>query len=219
MKKIPYKYWIIIVVFFGSFAFSKNFRSYIVSHHIDLLKIITPMLIAYLVYKYTTDNHKRTLLNELDSKSEWRKTLFTIAGKKKIKIKDVYQLRASLRFTHKNESEYLNNDYFDNMNILIIKYCEKIINKDLILKDDLILNNNSQETIRLFCRYMLADHWEKNQNKDFKFNNPEKEIELCNYTLNKFLLINSISFNDKNTKNNFFNLFNDVKIYIKTMTP
>ncbi|ESU05062.1 hypothetical protein M461_0200045, partial [Staphylococcus epidermidis CIM37] len=134
MKKIPYKYWIIIVVFFGSLAFSKNFRSYIVSHHIDLLKIITPMLIAYLVYKYTTDNHKRTLLNELDSKSEWRKTLFTIAGKKKIKIKDVYQLRASLRFTHKNESEYLNNDYFDNMNILIIKYCEKIINKDLILK-------------------------------------------------------------------------------------
>lgn len=79
---------------------------------LELTKLLSPLIIAYFVYKYTNDNHKKTLLNELDSKSEWRKTLFIIAGKKKIKIKDVYQLRASLRFTHKNESEYLNNDYF-----------------------------------------------------------------------------------------------------------
>lgn len=168
------------------------------NHVIELLKIFTPILIALLVYQYTNDNHKKTLLNELDSKSEWRKKLFDIAGKEKIEIGDVFQLRAGVRFT---EKDFKNLDtYFDKMNYLIIQYC-KLITKENDIKT--LAENTSlyeykkltlqaQETIRLFCRYLLADHWEKNQNSKFIFNDQTKESELYNYTLTEFLKLQNI---------------------------
>lgn len=165
---------------------------------LELSKVIFPFIIAYFVYLYTNDNHKKTLLNELDSKSEWRKKLFDIAGKEMIEIEDVFQLRAGLRFTEKKFENSVT--YFDKMNFVIIRYC-KLITKEndietLLENTELYKNKNltlqSQETIRLFCRYLLADHWEKNQNKHFKYNNEDKEKELYNYTLEEFLNLQGI---------------------------
>lgn len=165
---------------------------------LELTKLLSPLIIAYFVYKYTNDNHKKTLLNELDSKSEWRKKLFDIAGKEMIEVGDVFQLRAGLRFTEKKFNKL--DTYFDKMNFIIIQYCKlitkecdiKTLTENTILYEDKKLTLQSQETIRLFCRYLLADHWEKNQNKHFKFNDEKKEKELYNYTLREFLKLQNI---------------------------
>ena len=234
MKKFFYKYKrriviIVIIAIIILFIFFKNFRLYIICHHIDLLKIATPMLIAYLVYKYTTDNHKRTLLNELDSKSEWRKTLFEIAGHSEIKKDNLYQFRAALRFTYKNEDDYCNHKYFDCMNIIIIKYCENLINLKRIEENkqdenrQSVLENYEMDSIRVFCIYMLADHWEKNQNKNFDFNDPVKEVELCIDTLQKFLNINNKNYcykyhKSKLNRDNFYCLYHQSLNFINSMT-
>lgn len=68
---------------------------------LELARIIYPLIIAYFVYKYTTSIHKKNLLNELDSKSEWRKKLFEVAGEKEIGLKEIYILRALLDLTLK----------------------------------------------------------------------------------------------------------------------
>ncbi|WP_053016029.1 hypothetical protein [Staphylococcus haemolyticus] len=191
------------------FCFDTTFRHWFIENdYLEMLKVLTPILVAIFVYKYTTDNHKRTLLNELDSKSEWRKTLFEIAGSSENKMKNLYQFRAALRFTYKNEDKYFKHKYFDCMNIIIIKYCENLISQKRT--EDNEKNENKQsnlenyemDSIRLFCIYMLADHWEKNQNKNFKFADPEKEIELCIDTLQKFLTINDKNYCYKSHKNN-----------------
>ncbi|MDK7902811.1 hypothetical protein [Staphylococcus epidermidis] len=162
----------------------------------NILKTTTPIFIAFLVYLYTTDNHKRQLLNELDSKSEWRKKLFDIAGTQNIKKSHVFELRAALRFDEKNKND--SKDLFDKMNIIIIKYCKQLTKEDnyVYLKNyDMTNTNNTlnlceQETIRLFCRYLLADHWEKNQRRDFT-TPKRKNKELCKYTLIQFIHLNS----------------------------
>ncbi|RIN56343.1 hypothetical protein [Staphylococcus simulans] len=190
----------------------------------EFLKFITSLIstgaIAFFVYKYTTDNHRRTLLNELDSKSEWRKKIMEIAGTYQIKVEHVYQLRSALRFNYKKDPNYVENSkdekkhdtenkescfdnesnkelcYFDKMNIVIIKYCEELINKKQRNNE---LDFNQKEIVRTFCRYLLADHWEKNQNKNLKFKDKRKEAELCVYTLTKFIsLYGGIPFKKNN---------------------
>ncbi|WP_210136780.1 hypothetical protein [Staphylococcus sp. GDH8C109P] len=221
---------IFILLFILFLIFCDKFKTYIISNHINLLKILSPTLIAFLVYKYTTDNHKKTLLNELDSKSEWRKTLFEIAGLSEIKTDNLYQLRAALRFTYKDENDYYKLKYFDCMNIIIIKYCENLISQKRIEvnqnenEEKSNLENYEMDTIRLFCIYMLADHWEKNQNKNFTFNNPKKEIELCIDTLQKFLNVNDKnhcynSYKTVKTEDNFYCLYHQSIEFINTMTP
>lgn len=194
----------------------------------ELIKTTSPIVIALLVYLYTTDNHKRQLLNELDSKSEWRKILFDIAGKKDIEIGDVFQLRAGLRFTEKNIA--CSNNYFDKMNFIIIRYCKIITKENDInnLKENkekfmhnfikkvkkensfLELDITTQETIRLFCRYMLADHWEKNQDRNFRIPK-NKEKELVTYTLYQFIKLNA------NTNDSFNQLCSESTCIIKSI--
>lgn len=176
---------------------------------------IVTIITALLVYMYTSNYYKRTLLSSLDSKSGWRKTLFEIAGKNNIKLKDVYQFRAALRFNNKDEFKYCKNTLFDNMNIIIIKYCDKLITS-YSYSESISLSNYEKETIRIFCRYMLADHWEKNKNKKSNFRNKIKEEELCIYTLEMFLKVNNIKINFNNIKKR-----NDKKYhcYKDTMYP
>ncbi|MCR4455750.1 hypothetical protein NTB88_22575 [Aeromonas salmonicida] len=152
---------------------------------------IATLLLGLFVFLYTNAHHKRTMLNSLDSKSEWRKKLFEIAGTSKITMDEVFQFRASLRFNYKSADEkHLNR--FDKMNIIIIKYCKKLTREDNNNEPFCFIQSvdcNDQEIIRLFCRYMLADHWEKNHNRKHKFKKIHKEEELCIYTLQKFILL------------------------------
>ncbi|MCJ0941270.1 hypothetical protein [Mammaliicoccus sciuri] len=155
----------------------------------SLLVPIATVIIGYFTIKTTSKNFRRSLLDNLDSKSEWRKTIFCIAGNDKITIKEVYQLRAALRFKEKSDPKKL----FDKMNVIMIKYCNHIIDNE----PDLTTNIDIQKTIRVFARYLLKDHWEKNQNKKGEFKPRKKEYELCIETLNEFLKLNNSEYKDK----------------------
>lgn len=184
-----------------------------------LLQPLATLSLGFFVYKYTDNRHKKRLLNELDSKSEWRKTLFIIGGKSTVTLDDVHQFRTALRFNFKNDGNYITKEqskkrnfsyFFDNMNIIIIKYSINLIKKKQSVSNSIDLDIKDQNTIRLFCRYMLADHWEKNQNKNLKFDNPNKEEDLCIFTLKEFLKLHSDSKED-DSKDNFKVLFDNSK--------
>ncbi len=155
---------------------------------------------------YTTfKTFSRTMLDNLDSKSEWRKTLFLIVGKEEIKIGDVHQLRAALRYTEKENPQ----TYFDRMNVIMIKYCKYLIFEFNKSQNISRLTLNSQESIRVFARYLLKDHWEKNQNKKFIFKNKDSELKLCIFTLEEFNILNKFVDLGSNYKEEIYIKLND----------
>lgn len=140
---------------------------------IVFLAPLATIYIGLLVYNYTTNNHSRTLLNSLDEKSGWRKSLFELAGKENICITDIHKLRATLRF---DKHDYPDRK-FKYMTNIMIKYCDSItehkdeaflINeifiKDQVSNRDICLKTKfNPEIIRLFARFLLVDHWERYQ--------------------------------------------------------
>lgn len=134
---------------------------------------IATIIAAIFVYNYSMNNHKKTLLNELDSKSEWRKTLFEIAGKDKITLDDIFKIRACLRFDYKN---YANNT-FDKKTKDIIKYCDDMKQKydDNYNCESKILFKIDREKARIYSRYLLANHWEVLQLSDKEY----KKYRIC----------------------------------------
>lgn len=137
---------------------------------LDWIKILaTPLatlIIGLFTVYITVKNLKRTMLDNLDSKSEWRKTLFKIAGKDNITMTDVYQLRAAVRFNtnNKNFSSSKKLNYtFESMTDLIIHFTDKLVNEKnntILFSFNNQLSENSKEMVRTFCRYLLANQWE-----------------------------------------------------------
>lgn len=121
---------------------------------LDLLKISIPIFIAYFVYSYTSINHRKTLLDKLDSKSEWRKKLFEVASSREITLEQVYTLRTSVRFDIKDDPKTI----FEKKTNEIIKFCDCITSSHFDLKDK--LPYLEQEMTRIYCRYLLANQWE-----------------------------------------------------------
>ncbi|MCI2881548.1 hypothetical protein FH103_02665 [Staphylococcus hominis] len=126
---------------------------------IDTLKIFaTPVATigaAFFVYLYTKNNHKRTLLSELDSKSEWRKTLFMIAGKNRLKLSDIEQIRATVRAFKKDYPK----SKFDQMTTHIIDFCDSTYLL-YYTKNEKELPFIINQKAKIYCRYLLAYHWE-----------------------------------------------------------
>lgn len=121
---------------------------------LELLKISFPIFIAYFVYRYTSNNHRKTLFDQLDSKSEWRKKIFEVASNDQITLKEVYTLRTSVRFDIKDEPKTI----FEKKTNEIIKFCDCITSSHFDLKDK--LPYLEQEMTRIYCRYLLANQWE-----------------------------------------------------------
>ena len=61
------------------------------------------MIVTIISLIYTNKRFDKTMLDNLDSKSGWRKTLFEIAGKDRITLEDVFKIRACLRFDSKKD--------------------------------------------------------------------------------------------------------------------
>lgn len=132
---------------------------------------------------YTNKRHQQTMLDNLDSKSDWRKTLFKIAGKSNIIMDDVYQLRAAVRFA-KNNDPILDNS-FEYVTNLIIDFSESLNNLDNLSCK--LLNPKEQEMVRVFCRYLLTNQWEVLQLtpvEQYKINKDNSKIK---YSLNQNL--------------------------------
>lgn len=176
------------------------------------LQGLIALFLGVLVYKYTTNDTRINLLNSLDEKSGWRRTLYEVAGKEQITFDDTQKLRASLRFNH-DKNIYKSN--FSYMTYIIINYLDDIQKKKIesistnynlsitiekerkkillgLEKEDIVddqLCSKDSEIIRLFCRYLLADHWEKNQ-----------LTQLDRYNIQKKLKKNKIFFSYSNNK-------------------
>ncbi len=154
---------------------------------------IAGLIFVHLRFKKNLENtqkqFERNIRDSLDSKSGWRKELFKIGGKVNLKYDDVYQFRSALRFNEKEKNESKNS--FDKMNNIMIKYCKSLTKENDIKyleknekRND--LTEIQKEIIRLFVRYMLKDHWEKNQNDNYKIPK-DIEDELIKYTLSQFI--------------------------------
>ncbi|MCJ1764983.1 hypothetical protein [Mammaliicoccus sciuri] len=113
-------------------------------------------------------NSKRQLLNDLDSKSEFRKRLYDVASNPTPCMKDVLTIRTSLRFIKKNTKNNTQED-FDIITNDIIDFCDTIENEyyNSLYKKNFKLTNKDTKILQLYTRYLLKHHWEKNQVKLF----------------------------------------------------
>lgn len=150
---------------------------------LEVLKVLaTPLatlIIGLFTVYITVVNLRRTMLDNLDSKSGWRKKLFEIAGTSNITMKEVYQLRASVRFDYNVDSSNnkIQNNSFKGVTNLIITFCDSLNNLDN--NDCRLLTLKEQEMVRVFSRYLLAHQWEILQlspTELFVLDNSEREI-------------------------------------------
>lgn len=123
-----------------------------------------------------TKSIKKQLKDNLDSKSGWRRDLFKLSSKRHIFLKDIYILRSTLRFKPKSVlmvSELSNGDYkvdldriknFNGMTSFMIHFCELLVQKYRKKKIEK-LSHIESEMVRIFARYLLKDHWERNSDK------------------------------------------------------
>lgn len=148
---------------------------------LEWLKIIlTPLstlIIGIFTIAFTIKNLRKSLLDNLDDKSEWRKKLLELAGKGEIRKEDVHTLRSFVRFK-KHDDSTNNLSYFKQTTNNIIDYC-KYLSKNYYQPHELTYTKSykdkrdnsfeeyitkpsvqEQEMVRIFARYLLADHWE-----------------------------------------------------------
>lgn len=140
-------------------------------------------ILSIFVLLYTNKRHQQTMLDNLDSKSDWRKTLFKIAGKSNIIMDDVYQLRAAVRFAKNNKP--IPDNSFEQVTNLIIDFSESLNNLDNLSCK--LLNPKEQEMVRVFCRYLLTNQWEVLQLtpvEQYKINKDNSKVK---YSLNQNL--------------------------------
>ncbi|QDR64797.1 hypothetical protein FPV13_07870 [Mammaliicoccus sciuri] len=115
------------------------------------------MIVSVIAIFYATKRHQRSMLDNLDSKSGWRKTLFEIAGKDKITLDDIFKIRACLRFDTKEDPKNI----FDKKTNDIIEFCEQMQKKyDQSYCKRSVLKKSDREKARIYSRYLLANHWE-----------------------------------------------------------
>lgn len=147
-----------------------------------LIGILLTLIVTALIIPRT---NKKELADSLDSKSEWRKSLFQAASKENITMDDVYLLRASLRYkphSHSEEIEIKSDSYeceltFDNITKKMIEFCEEMEKKysstDFIKEGysnngetATLLKENDRKIVRIYLRYLLKAHWEWNLHPD-----------------------------------------------------
>ncbi|MCE4984718.1 hypothetical protein KJC01_03360 [Staphylococcus arlettae] len=150
----------------------ENYNTYPKSNWlIDILKYGLPPFVTLIIGIATIyigfSTLKRTMLDNLDSKSGWRKTLFEISGKDKITLEDVFKLRACLRFDKKENATNI----FDKKTNEMIDFCNDMKAKydNKYSCESEILFKNDREKVRIYSRYLLANHWEILQLSDKEY--------------------------------------------------
>ncbi len=132
--------------------------------------LLTLIVTAFIIPR----TNKKELADSLDSKSEWRKSLFQAASKENITMDDVYLLRASLRYKAHSHSEGVDIDSgsyeyeltFDNITKVMIDFCDSLEQKSQIASANASLSYQDQKKVRIYLRYLLKAHWEWNLHPD-----------------------------------------------------
>ena len=167
-----------------------------------ILAAIIAVVGVYLTIKHNNEIKKKELLDNLDSKSEWRKNLYDVASKTYLDTDDVYRVLASLRyFPHKNkglsDERYFREAtqiIFSDLYTLIEEYKtkieEKAKEKDVSEIKAPILTFEQSEMVRIYTKYLLKHHWEYNKDK-LSFI-PDEEGKVWRKTKSLILHINNI---------------------------
>lgn len=139
-----------------------------------ILAAIVAVIGVYLTIKHNNETKKKELLDNLDSKSEWRKQLYDVASKTFLTTDDVYRVLASLRyFPHEKIGEGNERHFREATQIIyrdlysIIEKYEEDIKNNILNKNDnpIILNFGHSENVRIYTKYLLKHHWEHNKGK------------------------------------------------------
>ncbi|MCD8851620.1 hypothetical protein [Staphylococcus xylosus] len=162
-----------------------------------IIAAIIAVLGVILTIVFNNAHKRKELLDNLDSKSEWRKQLYDVASKTFLTTDDVYRVLASLRyFPHEIINEDKAERYFhkatqtiySDLYSLIVEHRRDIeLNKknDKEIKAPLLTFNQS-ENVRIYTKFLLKHHWE--YNKDKKAFIPKKEKEVWSKTKNLIAL-------------------------------
>lgn len=208
---------LIVFAFFLYFRCSIDLMRYVLPALITLLGVYMTASIAifnvnktlksneensYATVKASYENKERDLLDNLDSKSEWRKQLYDVASKTFLTTDDVYRVLASLRYLPKSsESDKFSSfsrptrEIYNEMYSVLDNYKENInsatnnaingIDKTPIV----FLSFEYSEKVRLYTKYLLKHHWEYNnyqeknkfmKNEDEIFNEVKTEVRKIN---------------------------------------
>ncbi|MDU9351545.1 hypothetical protein [Staphylococcus warneri] len=174
-------------------------------------------ILSTFAFLYANKRHKLNMLDHLDDKSEWRKKLLELAGKHPIETSDIHKLRAFVRFD-KNDKSNKNDKYhimdnekltpFQNITDAIIGYREYLYDKKILnnTKNDETeikpeLSEKHAEMIRIFARYLLANHWEVlqlTQAEKYRYNE-KKHYSNAHYTKIESLYFKTVNllFNER----------------------
>lgn len=185
-----------------------------------ILTAIIAVVGVYFTIKHNNEIKRKELLDNLDSKSEWRKNLYDVASKTYIDTDDVYRVLASLRyFPHKSIDPKNEEIYFHEATRIIysdlyaiIEEYKKKIDGNLKKEDGLripILTFEQSEKVRLYTKYLLKHHWE--YNKDKVSFTPDKEKKVWNETQD-LINCNSKKYFQKVTKFNIYKKHNNPKL-------
>ncbi|OEK99683.1 hypothetical protein AST11_09815 [Staphylococcus saprophyticus] len=208
---------LIIISFFLYFHWSIGLMKYIIQALIALLGVYVTAKIAFTnvnktientrdnvndTIKASYENKKIELLDNLDSKSEWRKQLYDVASKTFITTDDVYRVLASLRYLPKNSDSDKSSTFSrptreiykemysiirDNIDNIDSKTENAINEKDK--KPVVFLSFEHSEKVRLYTKFLLKHHWEYNnfqeknkfiKNEEEIFNEIKKEVRKVN---------------------------------------
>ena len=198
MNNAKDKFWAIVVIvlliafsviILAGFALQLE----VLGNYIEGLFALIAALIAVVGVSETIKSNQnlknQELLNSLDQKSEWRKELMNIAAKPIIELEDILRILASLRFLPKSKVEIEKSDQpkFDEISNYIYKRLNEILNdifkgvgtEDKLDNDDdeIKMNINKNEEIRLYTKFLLKHHWEYNKGEGDKEEFKKKELE------------------------------------------
>ena len=117
---------------------------------------------------------KTAYRRSLDSESEWRKMLFGAATAEKITVHQIQILRAALRYGKYKEPKRDSYELLTNSMIAFCDYVRLNKSKNEYLKHENVLDEEIQETARIFIRCVLKHNWEVNEKSNhhrYKCNN------------------------------------------------
>lgn len=121
-------------------------------------EIISAVIGALVAFLALTTAYRRSL----DLESEWRKTLFNASGAEKISMKEIQLLRTALRYKKFDETEKYSFKWMTN---IMIDFCDfiRLNQKKWEKNNELILDDELQEIVRIFIRCVLKYNWEVNE--------------------------------------------------------
>ncbi|WP_398573973.1 hypothetical protein [Staphylococcus equorum] len=152
-----------------------------------ILAAIIAVVGVFFTIKHNNETKRKELLDNLDSKSEWRKQLYDVASKTILTTDDVYRVLASLRYIPKDSEDIAESKqkHFDVATREIFEHLYKII-KDMNIKKleneymkgekvETNLSFENGEIVKIYVKYLLKHHWEYNQDNPKKYHDSKEK--------------------------------------------